>query len=303
MFLGLVLLATTSIPPSGTPIYPSQTPPVVAANKVNSTAAVNSEARGVVATGKTLEATKKSAHLILLPTKDIRVIDGDTIAIVDGDAVVIDGNRKITSNDQSFPLKLRLRYIDCPESKQPGGDEASRHLRDILATSETATVSVVAKDLYGRSLGDLMLDSIKPVTIKDTTRASTKVEDLRKSFNKLEPTPTQYATPISLVSDVAYRMVYDGYCFAYRNKGPLKYPMQEAVRLQRGPLWDGRYNGFCDDNDKVAMKSGGTRCHLRDHGNFMKFNCATDVANPWCIDPRTPPWVWRKSLKEIRDAK
>ena len=65
----------------------------------------------------------------------LRVSDGDTLRVREG--------RQET--------RIRLYGIDAPESKQPGGPEATEYLRDLLLT-ETATITTLDVDKYGREV-------------------------------------------------------------------------------------------------------------------------------------------------------
>ena len=68
----------------------------------------------------------------------LKVIDGDTIYIK------TDNGRK----------KVRLRYIDAPEIKQPYGDMARIFLVNEL-DDKRITVNSDYKDRYGRDIGDI----------------------------------------------------------------------------------------------------------------------------------------------------
>ena len=68
----------------------------------------------------------------------LKVIDGDTIYIKS------DNGRK----------KVRLRYIDAPEIKQPYGDMARIFLVNEL-DDKRITVNSDYKDRYGRDIGDI----------------------------------------------------------------------------------------------------------------------------------------------------
>lgn len=80
-----------------------------------------------------------------LPGKVVSVQDGDTITIFSGAS----GFRKI-----------RVYGIDCPESRQKGGMEATAFTQKILFL-ENVTLTVVDKDLYGREVAIVHLPSGK----------------------------------------------------------------------------------------------------------------------------------------------
>ncbi|MDL2210023.1 thermonuclease family protein [Desulfovibrio sp. OttesenSCG-928-O18] len=73
--------------------------------------------------------------------KVLQVVDGDTV-------VVLNGAGKIE--------KVRLYGIDCPESRQAGGQEAMTFARDLLLFS-SVSLSVVETDQYGRSVAVVRL--------------------------------------------------------------------------------------------------------------------------------------------------
>lgn len=80
-----------------------------------------------------------------------RVVDGDTIAI----ACPGEGARKV-----------RLTGFDTPETYRPRcaaerarGQQATRHLRTLVARAETVALHRNGVDRYGRLLGRLVLDS------------------------------------------------------------------------------------------------------------------------------------------------
>lgn len=73
---------------------------------------------------------------ILIPLLFIRIVPKH-VHIVDGDTIAV-RNRK-----------WRLAGFDAPEFDQPGGRQASAHLRDILAEGRTIGI-VTGSDVYGR---------------------------------------------------------------------------------------------------------------------------------------------------------
>lgn len=68
---------------------------------------------------------------IRIVPRHVHIVDGDTIAVRD--------------------RKWRLAGYDAPEFDQPGGRQASAHLRDILAEGRTIGI-VTGSDAYGRLL-------------------------------------------------------------------------------------------------------------------------------------------------------
>jgi len=74
---------------------------------------------------------------------------GKVLHVVDGDTVVV-----LTSAGKVE--KVRLYGIDCPESRQAGGPEATAFARDLLLLSPVS-LSVVETDQYGRSVAVVRL--------------------------------------------------------------------------------------------------------------------------------------------------
>jgi endonuclease YncB( thermonuclease family) len=76
--------------------------------------------------------------------KVIKVSDGDTITIIDG-------------NNQKH--KVRLMGIDAPESQQAFGDISTQSLADLVYGKEVV-VSWDKKDKYYRILGKIIIDGV-----------------------------------------------------------------------------------------------------------------------------------------------
>jgi endonuclease YncB( thermonuclease family) len=68
--------------------------------------------------------------------KVVGVSDGDTISVI----------------HNGTAEKIRLHGIDCPEKKQDFGNRAKQYTSE-MCFGQIATVLVVAKDRYGRSVG------------------------------------------------------------------------------------------------------------------------------------------------------
>ncbi|MDP2804846.1 MAG: thermonuclease family protein [Gallionellaceae bacterium] len=72
------------------------------------------------------------------------------IAVMDGDTVlIIRIGRK--------PEKVRLLHIDAPEKTQPYGLQSKQSLADMVLKRQV-NINVVARDQYGRLLGDISLN-------------------------------------------------------------------------------------------------------------------------------------------------
>jgi len=81
-----------------------------------------------------------SAEAASIAGKVTRVIDGDTVDILQGQTTV----------------RVRLNGIDAPERGQAYGRKARQFVLN-LAAQKMVTVEIVDKDRYGRSVGDVML--------------------------------------------------------------------------------------------------------------------------------------------------
>jgi micrococcal nuclease len=75
-------------------------------------------------------------------------ISGKVVAIADGDTIQLRADQQIT---------VRMEGIDAPERGQPFGDQSRRHLSE-LTFGKAATVEVVGKDQFDRTLGIVRVD-------------------------------------------------------------------------------------------------------------------------------------------------
>lgn len=78
----------------------------------------------------------------LLTGKVVAVADGDTLTLVDA---------------HNVQQKVRLHGIDAPERRQPFGTKAGDRLAE-LTKGKAATVHVVGRDKYGRTLGRIEVE-------------------------------------------------------------------------------------------------------------------------------------------------
>lgn len=74
----------------------------------------------------------------------VRVLDGDTIKVLDG------GNRV---------TRVRLKGIDAPEKDQPFGDESREHLASMLSGKEVR-IEANSSDDFGNILGTLLVEPV-----------------------------------------------------------------------------------------------------------------------------------------------
>lgn len=71
----------------------------------------------------------------------VRVVDGDTVKLLDDDLVI---------------HTIRLAGIDAPESKMPYGKQATAFLTDLILGKEVVAVAY-KQDRYGRTIGTIFL--------------------------------------------------------------------------------------------------------------------------------------------------
>lgn len=113
------------------------------------------------------------------------------VGIADGDTLTC-----LTAAKQ--PIKVRLHAIDAPEKQQAFGQQAKKHLSD-LVYNQTVTLNITDTDRYGRTVADIQLLG---------------------SLN------------------VNQQMVKDGYAWAYRRYGGTRYaPEEKAARKAKLGLW------------------------------------------------------------------
>ena len=93
---------------------------------------------------KAADATK--ADLFTYQTLDVRVIDGDTLA------VTID----LAPHDEA-DKKLRLRGINCPEMDTPEGKAAKRFVQNLIDQAKAVIITTTKPDKYDRYLADVFL--------------------------------------------------------------------------------------------------------------------------------------------------
>ena len=72
---------------------------------------------------------------------------------------VIDGDSIVVKHDDTLN-KIRLRYIDAPESMQIYGKQAKKFLSNLLA-DKSVLVSTEYSDRYGRQLADIYIHNEK----------------------------------------------------------------------------------------------------------------------------------------------
>jgi endonuclease YncB( thermonuclease family) len=70
---------------------------------------------------------------------------------------VSDGDSLWLKPAEGRPIEVRLRDIDAPEICQPWGDDARKALSE-LTLNKVASLQIVARDSYGRTVGSLMIE-------------------------------------------------------------------------------------------------------------------------------------------------
>jgi endonuclease YncB( thermonuclease family) len=82
------------------------------------------------------------------PTGDRPTFTSTVLSVSDGDTLTVLANNKSE--------RVRLINIDCPESDQPFGRQATQ-LTTQLALEKAVTVTDLGRDMYHRLLGDVVL--------------------------------------------------------------------------------------------------------------------------------------------------
>lgn len=131
----------------------------------------------------------------------VKVVDGDTVHVIP----YREGNLK--DDDFDDVIKVRLKYIDAPESKQEYGVESTAALNDLLFPSKLIYLeSEEEPDKYGRTLGRLWT-------------MDHDLSDLPKDRK-----------------DVNYLMVHGGHAWVYRKyKFPAHYDQAEQYAKSNKP--------------------------------------------------------------------
>jgi endonuclease YncB( thermonuclease family) len=89
-----------------------------------------------------------TANVFAEPVKVVKVIDGDTVWVERAGSVAI---------------KVRLRYIDAPESCQPYGDKSTKTMSDI-ALGRQADLKITGRS-YDRYVGALTVNGADVATM------------------------------------------------------------------------------------------------------------------------------------------
>ena len=82
----------------------------------------------------------------------IRPLSCRVVGIADGDTLTC-------LTDAKQQLKVRLHAIDAPEKQQAFGQQAKKHLSD-LVYSKTVTLNITDTDRYERTVADIQLGSL-----------------------------------------------------------------------------------------------------------------------------------------------
>ena len=72
---------------------------------------------------------------------------------------IADGDTLTCLTEQKQTIKVRLHAIDAPEKQQAFGQQAKKHLSD-LVYNKTVTLNIADTDRYGRSVADIQLGSL-----------------------------------------------------------------------------------------------------------------------------------------------
>ena len=72
---------------------------------------------------------------------------------------ISDGDTLTCLTDAKRQIKVRLHAIDAPEKQQAFGQQAKKHLSD-LVYNQTVTLNITDTDRYGRTVADITLGSL-----------------------------------------------------------------------------------------------------------------------------------------------
>lgn len=97
-----------------------------------------------------------------------KVIDGDTIIILDEDQELIKTNNNNVKIILKGKYKVRLADIDAPETKQQFGLESKKYLED-LCLGKKVIIKFHQIDMYGRIVGTIIYknESLNEQMVKD----------------------------------------------------------------------------------------------------------------------------------------
>ena len=70
---------------------------------------------------------------------------------------ISDGDTIIVTRHDGKPVKVRIYGIDCPEQRQPWGQEATDFVTALLPPGSVVLVEAVERDRYGRTVGMVIL--------------------------------------------------------------------------------------------------------------------------------------------------
>lgn len=98
------------------------------------------------------ETKADSLGTVTYKASDVRVIDGDTVAVM--------------NSDTHKEVSVRLLYIDTPESVHPTknvqayGKKASQYAKDLVKHAKKVSFVVTGKDRYDRTLALVKIDGV-----------------------------------------------------------------------------------------------------------------------------------------------
>ncbi|MEQ8789887.1 MAG: thermonuclease family protein [Pirellulaceae bacterium] len=98
--------------------------------------------------GSAREFLRPETELAASNDADSPWLEGKVVSITDGDTLQVLVDER--------PVKVRLEGIDCPETGQPFGTAAKKHLAS-LCFGKQVRVRVTGQDRYGRTLGEVLV--------------------------------------------------------------------------------------------------------------------------------------------------
>lgn len=85
-----------------------------------------------------------------------KVTDGDTVRLVRSRITNIDGHEYLIADANPAGISIRLVWVDTPERRKPGWDDARDDLRDWIDTHRPLRVICYDSAGWDRLLGDLI---------------------------------------------------------------------------------------------------------------------------------------------------
>jgi micrococcal nuclease len=126
-------------------------PPRIAGTNADTTGAAVPGSKPSATTGAPKGTASSTAKSASASARFPMTITGKVIAVADGDTITV-----LVGTDE---YKIRLDAIDCPEKKQPYGQQAKERMSDFVF-GKTVSVAISGQDRYERYLGTVTVDGL-----------------------------------------------------------------------------------------------------------------------------------------------